>query len=195
MWSRPSAGAGPVSRTPKTAGTRGCSGPPSNPCVPKVHFSSRGWLTPDLKPAGTEGQLSSVPGAVVANRRSLRGFKQQTRSLTGCTPAVQVLQGSSPGGSRRVCCMLFPCCLLVATGSPEHPLAFRRVAPVPAPVHVRVRIPRVGVSAAGLRPTLSQSDLSLRTASAKTSFQIRGYSEAPGGRAFGEAPPFSVLYF
>lgn len=67
MCTRPSAGAGPVSRTTLV------SRPQSALFLPWVADSA------DLKPAGTEGQLSSVPGAVVAN--DLPGFIQQTHSL------------------------------------------------------------------------------------------------------------------
>lgn len=114
MWSRPSAGAGPISRTSEAAlrpRDTALKPPLPAPRGPKVRFSSLGWLTLRISgPRVRRAQLSLVPGAVVANSRSLRGFKQQTRSLAGCTPAVQVLQGCPPGGSRRLS-HASPCCL------------------------------------------------------------------------------------
>lgn len=116
MWSRPSAGAGPISRTSEAAlrpRDTALKPPLPAPRGPKVRFSSLGWLTLWISgPRVRRAQLSLVPGAVVANSRSLRGFKQQTRSLAGCTPAVQVLQGCPPGGSRRLCRMLLPAAFL-----------------------------------------------------------------------------------
>lgn len=116
MWSRPSAGAGPISRTSEAAlrpRDTALKPPLPAPRGPKVRFSSLGWLTLRISgPRVRRAQLSLVPGAVVANSRSLRGFKQQTRSLAGCTPAVQVLQGCPPGGSRRLCRMLLPAAFL-----------------------------------------------------------------------------------